>query len=157
VGITRTRVQTHKNGVLPYPLWVFFASTHWTWVQLPSLVKDGFTRFIFDCYQNGKLTKVNYLTFIALIRKLDSHHRLNDFRPISLVGCLYKVLAKVLANRIRQVIGSVVSNSQFALVIGRQILNHILIANEVLEEAHKFKKEMLLFEMDFEKTYDSVD
>jgi len=37
VGITRIRAQTHKSGVLPYPLWVFFAGIHWAWVQLPSL------------------------------------------------------------------------------------------------------------------------
>jgi len=49
-------------------------------------------------------------TFIALIPKIDSPQRLNDFRPISLVGCMYKVWAKVLANKLRIVIGSVVSN-----------------------------------------------
>jgi len=43
-------------------------------------------------------------TFITLIEKVVSPQRLNDFRPISLVGCMYKVLAKVLANRLRNVI-----------------------------------------------------
>jgi len=101
--------------------------------------------------------KVNNLAIITLILKLDSPHCLNDFRPISLVGCLYKVLVEVLANMLMQVIGSVISNSQSAFVRGRQILNEILIANEVVDEARKFKKEMLLFEVDFEKIYDSVD
>jgi hypothetical protein len=96
-------------------------------------------------------------TFIALIPKVDSPQRLNDFRPISLVGSLYKILAKVLANRLRLVIGSVISESQTAFVKDRQILDGILIANEIVDEAKKSKKELLLFKVDFEKAYDSVD
>jgi len=81
----------------------------------------------------------------------------NDFRPISLVGCLYKVLAKVLANRLRLVVGSVVSESQSAFVKGKQILDGILIANKVVDEAKRLNKELFLFKVDFEKAYDSVD
>jgi len=50
---------------------------------------------------------------------------------------------------------SVVSDSQFALVKGKQIMDGILIANEAVDEARRMKKEMLLFNVDFEKTYDS--
>ncbi|GAU10636.1 hypothetical protein TSUD_419760, partial [Trifolium subterraneum] len=114
-------------------------------------------RFIVEFHQNGKLTKGLNSTFIALIPKVDSPQRLNDFRPISLVGCLYKILAKVLANRLRQVIGSVISESQTAFVKDRQILYGILIANELVDEARRSKKELMLFKVDFEKAYDSVD
>ncbi|GAU12613.1 hypothetical protein TSUD_132230 [Trifolium subterraneum] len=114
-------------------------------------------RFISKFHRNGKLTKGLNSTFIALIPKIDSPQRLNDFRPISLVGCLYKILAKVLANRLRLVIGSVISESQTAFVKERQILDGILIANEVVDEARKSKKELMLFKVDFEKAYDSVD
>ncbi|MCH85424.1 cysteine-rich receptor-like protein kinase, partial [Trifolium medium] len=96
-------------------------------------------------------------TFIALIPKVDSPQRLNDFRPISLVSSLYKILAKVLANRLRLVMGSVISESQTAFVKDRQILDGILIANEVVDEARRSKKELMLFKVDFEKAYDSVD
>jgi hypothetical protein len=95
---------------------------------------------------------VNY-TFIALIPKVNSPQRLNDFRPISLVGCLYKVLA----NRLRSVIGSVVSDSQSAFVKGKQILDGFLIANEAVDEARRMGKELLVFKVDFENAYDSVD
>jgi len=73
------------------------------------------------------------------------------------VGSLYKILAKILANRLRQVIGSVVSKIQSAFVKNRQILDGILIANEVVDEAWKSKKDLLLFKVNFEKVYDSVD
>jgi hypothetical protein len=82
---------------------------------------------------------------------------LNEFRPISLVGSLYKILAKVLANRLCLVVGSVISESHTAFVKDRQILDGILIANEVVDEACKTKKELMLFKVDFEKAYDSVD
>jgi hypothetical protein len=114
-------------------------------------------RFISEFHRNGKLAKGLNSTFIALIPKVDSPQRLNDFRPISLVGSLYKILAKVLANRLRLVIGSVISEAQTAFVKDRQILDGVLIANEVVDEARRSKKELLLFKVDFEKAYDSVD
>ena len=73
------------------------------------------------------------------------------------MGSLYKTLAKLFANRLRGVIGSVISESQSAFVKNRQILDGILIANEVVDEARKLKKDLLLFKVDFEKAYDSVD
>ncbi|CAJ2646720.1 unnamed protein product [Trifolium pratense] len=114
-------------------------------------------RFLLDFHRNGRLTKGINSTFIALIPKTDSPQRLNDFRPISLVGSLYKILAKVLANRLRQVMGSVISEAQTAFVKNRQILDGILIANEIVDEARKSKKDLMLFKVDFEKAYDSVD
>lgn len=95
------------------------------------LSKDDFMRFMVEFHRNGKLSKGVNSTFIALIPKVVSPQRLNDFRPISLVGSMYKFLAKVLANRLRAIMGSVVSNAQSAFVKGKQILDGILIANEV--------------------------
>lgn len=114
-------------------------------------------RFMLEFHRNGKLTKGINSTFIALIPKVTNPQRLNDYRPISLVGCLYKVLAKVLANRLRQVVSSVVSDSQSAFIRGKQILDGILITNEAVDEAKQMHKELLLFKVDFEKAYDSVD
>jgi len=73
------------------------------------------------------------------------------------VGSLYKILAKVLANRLRGVIGSVISDTQSAFIKGRQILDGILVANEIVDEARRSKKELILFKVDFEKAYDSID
>ncbi|CAJ2674496.1 unnamed protein product [Trifolium pratense] len=120
-------------------------------------IKGDIVRFCSEFHRNGRLTKGLNATFIALIPKVDSPQRLNDFRPISLVGSLYKILAKVLANRLRLVMGSVISESQTAFVKGRQILDGILIANEAVDEARRSKKKLLLFKVDFEKAYDSVD
>lgn len=122
------------------------------WVDL----KEDVMRFMSDFHRNGKLTRGINSTFIALIPKIDSPQRINDFRPISLVGSLYKILSKVLANRLKLVMGKIISDSQTAFVKNRQILDGILIANEVVDEARKNKKE-LMFKVDFEKAFDSVD
>ncbi|GAU15917.1 hypothetical protein TSUD_41400 [Trifolium subterraneum] len=114
-------------------------------------------RFIVEFHRNGRLTKGINATFIALIPKVEIPQQLNDFRPISLVGSLYNILAKVLANQLRLVMGSVILDLQTAFVKDRQILDEILIANEVVDEALRAKKELLMFKVDFEKACDSVD
>ncbi|XP_024640465.1 uncharacterized protein [Medicago truncatula] len=70
---------------------------------------------------------------------------------------MYKILAKVLSNRMRSAIESVISVNQSAFVKGRQILDGILVANEVVDDARKCKRELLLFKVDFEKAYDFID
>lgn len=70
---------------------------------------------------------------------MESPQRLSDFRPISLVNCLYKILSKVLANRLQNVIGSVISPTQTIFVHGRQILDGLLIANGLVEDARRRK------------------
>jgi len=120
-------------------------------------LKDDFMRFFLEFLRNGKLTKGVNSTFITLIPKVDNPQRLADFRPISLIGCMYKVLEKVLANRLHSVLGFVVSDAQSTFVRGKQIHDGILIANEMVDEARRMKKELLLFKVDFEKAYDSVD
>ena len=137
----------------PGPNGVNFGFIKDFWLDL----KDDVMRFVSEFHRNGKLVKGVNSTFIILIPEVDNPQRLNDFRPISLVGSMYKIIAKLLANRLRMVISSVVSETQSAFVKNCQILDGILIANEVVDEAHKLKKELLLFKVDFEKAYDSVD
>ena len=104
---------------------------------------------VWDC-DNYKCSGPDGISFENL-------QRLIDFRHISLVSSMYKILAKILANRLRLVIGSLISDSQSAFIKGCQILDGILVANEVVDEARKCKKELILFKVDFEKAYDSVD
>lgn len=58
---------------------------------------------------------------------------LNDFRPISLASNLYKIISKVLANRFRLVMVEVVSGNQFGFIKGKQILDYVLIAREIID------------------------
>ncbi|RVW78465.1 hypothetical protein CK203_050484 [Vitis vinifera] len=69
---------------------------------------------------------------------------LGDFRPISLLRGLYKLMAKVLANRLMRVLNKVVAPTQNAFVMGRQILDASLIANEVIDSWQKRKEKGLI-------------
>ena len=82
---------------------------------------------------------------------------LGDYRPISLLGGLYKLLAKVLANRLKKVIGKVISPDQNAFIKGRQILDGSLIANEVIDAWQKRGEKGIVCKLDIEKAYDSIN
>ena len=72
-------------------------------------------------------------TFLALIPKKVDAVDVKDFRPISLVGGLYKIIAKVLSNHMRRVVHCLISESQNAFMKGRQILDSVLIASECID------------------------
>ncbi|RVW76867.1 Transposon TX1 uncharacterized 149 kDa protein [Vitis vinifera] len=106
--------------------------------------------------QNMFLKSINN-TFLVLIPKKGGAEDLGDFRPISLLGGLYKLLAKVLAQRLKKVIGKVVSHDQNAFVTGRQILDSSLIANEVIDNWNKKGDKGVICKLDIEKAYDSIN
>ncbi|RVX06577.1 V-type proton ATPase subunit a1 [Vitis vinifera] len=82
---------------------------------------------------HGRFVRSLNSTFLVLVPKKGDAEDLRDYMPVSLVGGLYKLLAKVLANRLKQVMGKVVSSSQNTFVEGRQILDAVLIANEAVD------------------------
>ncbi|KAJ0535047.1 putative RNA-directed DNA polymerase [Helianthus annuus] len=96
-------------------------------------------------------------SFIALIPKVRDPSLVKHFRPISLIGMLYKIIAKLLARRVKPVIPGLVSNIQTGFIEGRSILEGPLIVNEVLAWAKSYKKQMFIFKVDFEKAYDSIN
>jgi len=104
--------------------------------------KVDLMRFVSDFHHNGQLLKGINNTFITLIPKKECPQSLNDYCPISLVGSLYKVLAKLLTNRLRGVIGTEISYTQYAFVKDRQILDGILVANEVVDETKQLDKNL---------------
>jgi len=76
-------------------------------------------RFISDFYFNSRLVKDSNYTFIVLIPKVGCPKKLYNFYMISLVGCMYKILAKVLANILKLVINSVIFESHSVFVKDR--------------------------------------
>ena len=92
-----------------------------------------------------------------LIPKKGGAEDLKDFRSISLVGGLYKWLAKVLANKMKGVLAKVISTSQNAFVEGWQVMDAVLIVNEAIDSILKSNKGVILCKLDIEKAYDHVD
>nr|GEX49538.1 putative RNA-directed DNA polymerase, eukaryota, reverse transcriptase zinc-binding domain protein [Tanacetum cinerariifolium] len=95
-------------------------------------------------------------SFIALIPKIPNAKFVTDFRPISLIGCQYKIIGKLLANRLSSVIGDCISPVQSAFIKGRYILDGPLILNEILTESRQHHKKLLVLKVFFEKAFDSL-
>ncbi|GKU89787.1 hypothetical protein SLEP1_g3881 [Rubroshorea leprosula] len=81
-------------------------------------------------------------SFIALIPKVENPYRIEDYRPISLIGVMYKILAKLLANRLRKVLDKIIGEQQMAFIEGRQLMDGVVIANEVIDEAKRKRKKI---------------
>ncbi|KAK3206960.1 hypothetical protein Dsin_021006 [Dipteronia sinensis] len=121
------------------------------------VVQEDFLRFIHEFYKEGSIVEELNNTFITLIPKCGRLETMSDFRPISLVGSMYKVLAKILANRLKSVMDVVIGETQMAFVKKRQIMDSFVIAEEIIHSWRKDNVGGLLLKLDFEKAYYSVD
>ncbi|GJR57788.1 putative RNA-directed DNA polymerase, eukaryota, reverse transcriptase zinc-binding domain protein [Tanacetum coccineum] len=104
----------------------------------------------------GIVVEGTILPFIALIPKVLDPKVVSDFRPISLIGCQYKIIGKLLANLVSLLIGECVNSEQSAFIKGSNILDGPLILNEVMERYWERKSRLMIFKVDFEKAYDSL-
>ena len=104
------------------------------------------------------LPKINH-TNVVLIPKVKDLGKMSDFRPISLCNVIYKIISKVLANRLKPVLPRIISPTQSAFVLGRLITNNVLVAYDMLHTMHarkKGKKGSMALKLDISKAYDLV-
>ena len=119
-------------------------------------LKEDFGNLLSDLHRRGRINKEMNATFITLIPKVPNPVSLHDYRPISLVWCLYKLLAKILVNWLRRVIPLIISPFQGVFGAKRQILDGVLFANELIGSRKRSKEEGVIFKIDLEKAYDYV-
>jgi hypothetical protein len=98
-----------------------------------SIVEVDLMNFFHNFHEHERFVKSLNANFISLIPKKLGQLEARDFKLVSLIGSVYKILAKVIANRLQPIVGNLISNSQNAFIGGRQILDSFLIANECLD------------------------
>ena len=103
-----------------------------------------------------KIPKGCNASFIALVPKKQNPLGVEDYRPISLVGCMYKIISKILANRLKSVPPKIIDYFQSAFIKERGLLDSIMVANEVVEEYRIKTKRLAIVKVHYEKTYDLV-
>ena len=114
-------------------------------------------RVFAEFHKSGIINQSTNASFIVLLPKKCQTKKISDFKLISLITCLYKIIAKVLSGRLRGVLHETIHSTQGTFVQGRQILNAVPIANEIADEKRQSGEEGLVFKLDFDKAYDHVN
>ena len=104
------------------------------------IVGENVVNAVLDYLHSGVMGPDINHTNIVLIPKIKSLERMYDFRPISMCNVIYKIISKVLANRLKQILPSVISSTQSAFMPGRLITDNGLVVYEVLHSMHSRKK-----------------
>lgn len=73
------------------------------------------------------------------------------------MSCLYKIISRILANRLKKVLPNLISLSLSAFVPGRNFFDGVLAINEIIDNARKEKNECFIFKVDFQQAYDCVN
>lgn len=88
-------------------------------------------------------------SFITLIPKGKNLQDLSDYKHICLIGCMYKIISKTLANRLKKVVDKLVSKNQTTFIPGRQIYDSILVVNYIVDLAKREKRDCMILKVDF--------
>ncbi|KAL2931509.1 LINE-1 retrotransposable element ORF2 protein [Bienertia sinuspersici] len=122
-------------------------------------VGNDVTRAIKHFFAHGYLLREWNLTLLALIPKVDRPSIPGDFRPISLCNVIYKIISKILANRLKEVLPHLISESQNAFLKGRLLSDNVLLGHELVDYIKGRKKgntHWAALKVDLNKAYDRV-
>ena len=122
-----------------------------------SVVSQDFIVAVQSVFQFGFLPKGVNSTILALVpKKLDSME-MKDYRPIACCNVIYKVVSKILANRLKKLRPRIIAETQSAFVQGRLLMENVLLASELVKDYHKDTvSPRCLMKIDISKAFDSV-
>ena len=121
-----------------------------------NIVKDDIVQ-LFDDFYEGKIdiSRINY-GIITLLPKITDASKNQQFRPICLLNCLYKLITKTLTLRLEKVANKLIHPNQTAFMKGRNIMNGVMVLHEILHETKRRNQVGIILKLDFEKAYDKV-
>lgn len=125
-----------------------------------NLVGNDVTKTILSYLNSATILHPLNHTFITLIPKIINPMAVTDYRPISLCNVLYKIFSKVLANRLKKILPSIITKHQSAFTKNRLISDNILVAFETLHSMSNHNSEKsgyMALKLDMSKAYDKVE
>jgi hypothetical protein len=125
-------------------------------VGIYDLISQDILKVIEESRVNGFIHPPFNATFIALIPKQDAPESLDEYRPISLCNCIYKIIAKIISRRIKGILSKSISQEQFGFLEGRQIHEAIGVSQEALHNIKTQKQKGAVLKIDLSKAYDRV-
>ncbi len=124
------------------------------------IVGNSVSHAVLSVLNSGNILRKINLTHISLIPKKKNPERISDFRPINLYNVVYKIISKVLANRLKLVLPCIILDSQSAFVPGHLITDNVSVAFELiykLKGKRLRKKGEMAVKIDMSKAYDRVE
>ncbi|XP_074315189.1 uncharacterized protein LOC141651372 [Silene latifolia] len=123
-----------------------------------NVVGQDFKNVVLELFQKGALPKAANTTLLVLIPKMETPLSVKDFRPIACCTIYYKIVSKILANRLRQVLDTIVGPEQAAFVAERDIFDNSMLAHELVSKyGRTYLTPMCLLKVDIRKAFDSVN
>jgi hypothetical protein len=103
------------------------------------LVGPDLLELVEDSRLQGKISRALNSTFLTLIPKASHPTTFGDYRSIVLCNLCYKLISKIIANRVKPILSRLLSREQLGFLKGRQILDAIGTAQECLHNIHHKK------------------
>lgn len=121
------------------------------------VIKEDLVNIFTDLF-NGTLDSgpMDY-SYVCLVPKKEGAKSASEFRPISLINGVQKIVSKVLANRLEGMMDAIISPTQAAFLKGRSIMDSFVTASEIVSWGSKVGVECVGIKADFEKAYDRVN
>jgi mannosylglycoprotein endo-beta-mannosidase len=121
------------------------------------IVGDDLLDMVEESRQKGFIPGALNSTFITIIPKVNKPNQFGDFKPISLCNPSYKIISKIITDRIKPFLSKALSKEQLGFLHGRQIQDVIGIVHECIHSIKKKKIKSLVLKLDLQKAYDCIN